>query len=98
VRLGVLLYVGYLAVFFGTWTVNRVDYTRIGENAETTKLWYACPTLLGCAFLVVAISVLGWWRLTLVDKLKSGPKWVWILPAVMALVIGNNFLWPPVEA
>ena len=90
--LGVLLYEGYLAVFFGTWTVNRVDYTRIGENAETTKLWYALPTLLGCAFLVVAISVLGWWRLTLFDTLKSGPKWVWILPAVMAFVIGNNFL------
>ena len=90
--LGVLLYAGYLAVFFSTWTINRVDYTRIGENAETTKLWYAFPTLLGCAFLVVAISVLGWWRLTLFDTLKSGPKWVWILPAVMAFVIGNNFL------
>lgn len=89
------MYLGYLAVFFAVWTVNRVDYTRIGEDVRTTKLWYALPTLLGCAFLVMAITVLGWWRMALFDKVKSGPRWVWILPAVMALIIGNNFLSVP---
>jgi len=95
VWLGILLYLGYLAVFFSTWTINGVDYLRIGENAETTKLWYAFPTLFGCAFLVVAISVLGWWRAVLFDTSKSGPLWVWILPAVMAAIILNNFLGIP---
>ena len=92
---GVLLYLGYLAVFFCTWTINGVDYNRIGENAETTKLWYAFPTLFGCAFLVVAISVLGWWRVVLFDKAKSGPRWVWVLPTVMAAIILGNFLGMP---
>jgi membrane protease YdiL (CAAX protease family) len=78
-------------VFFGTWTINGVDYNRIGENAHTTKLWYALPTLFGCVFLVIAISVLGWWRAVLFDKLKSGPPWVWILPIVMVAIILNNF-------
>lgn len=88
---GGLLYLGYLAIFFTTWTINGVDYQRIGANAETTKLWYAFPTLFGCAFLVVAISVLGWWRVALFDKARSGPLWAWILPVAMAGIILNNF-------
>lgn len=95
VRLGLLLYAGYLAVFFAAWTINGVDYTRIGESVETTKLWYAIPTLAGCGFLAICISLLGWWRTVLFDRWKSGPAWVWILPAVMALIILNNFLRVP---
>lgn len=95
VMMGILLYLGYLAIFFTTWTINGVDYMRIGENAETTKLWYAFPTLFGCAFLVVAISILGWWRIVLFDTSKSGPQWIWILPAVMLAIILNNFIGMP---
>ncbi len=91
VSIGLLLYLGYLAVFFSTWTINGVDYNRIGENAETTKLWYAFPTLFGCAFLVIAISMLGWWRTALFDQAKCGPRYVWILPIMMAAIILNNF-------
>jgi uncharacterized protein len=91
VRIGLLLYLGYLAIFFSTWTINGVDYLRIGDNAETTKLWYALPTLFGCAFLVVAISALGWWRLVLFDRSRSGPLWVWILPLVIAGFILSHF-------
>lgn len=42
------------------------------------------PALFACAFLVVAISLLGWWHIALFDKVRSGPTWVWILPVVMA--------------
>lgn len=92
VWMGLLLYSGYLAIFFTTWTVNGVDYQRIGESVETTKLWYALPTSFGCAFLVVAISMLGWWRIALFEETRSGPAWVWLLPVVIAGVILNNFL------
>ncbi len=95
VWLGLVLFLGYLTVFFTTWSVNGVDYMRIGESAQTTRLWYAYPTLLGCAFLVVAISFLGWWRLVLFDKSRSGPVWIWIFPVVMAAIIANNFLGMP---
>lgn len=91
VWMGFLLYFGYLAIFFTTWTINGVDYLWIGKNAETTKLWYAFPTLFGCAFLLVAISVLGWWRIVLFDRSKSGPLWVWILPIVITGIILRNF-------
>lgn len=92
IRGGVVLYLGYLAIFFATWAMNGVDYNRIGENARTLKLWYACPTLFGCAFLVVGLHVLGWWRVALFDKTRSGPAWIWILPMTMAATILNNFL------
>ena len=89
---GLFLYLGYLAIFFTTWAINGVDYQRIGESAETTRLWYALPTLFGCAFLVVAITWLGWWRSALFEPTKSGPVWVWVLPAVVAGIILGNFL------
>ena len=86
------LYLGYLTIFFLTWFVNGVDYDRIGENALTAKLWYALLTLFGCVFLVVALSVLGWWRMVLFDTSTAGPRWVWILPIAMAAMILNNLL------
>jgi membrane protease YdiL (CAAX protease family) len=97
VWIGILLYLGYLAVFFTTWSINGVDYNRIGQNAETTKLWYAFPTLFGSAFLVVAISILGWWRMVIFDKSKSGPQWAWILPIATVAIILNNFLRIPLD-
>jgi membrane protease YdiL (CAAX protease family) len=90
-QLGIFLYLGYLAIFFGTWYINKVDYPRIGESIETIRLWYAYPTLFGSAFLLVALSVLGWWPIVMFDKVKSGPKWVWIFPIAMTLVIIHAF-------
>ncbi len=92
VRIAVALYLGYLAVFFAVWAVNGVDYSRIGEDAETLRLWYALPTLAGCAVLVVAVSRLGWWGAALFEESRSGPRWVWILPVAMGLVILDNLL------
>ncbi|MCP9799948.1 CPBP family intramembrane glutamic endopeptidase [Synechococcus sp. RedBA-s] len=92
VWIGVQLYLGYLAIFFATWITTRVDYNRIGENAQNMKLWYAFPTLFGCAFLVAAITILGWWRIVLFDRTKSGPRWIWTLPIAMAGIILINFL------
>jgi hypothetical protein len=68
ILVGVLLYLGYLAIFFAVWIVNNVDYTHIGKNAETTKLWYAIPTFLGSLFLILALSLLGWWQIIFFDK------------------------------
>lgn len=88
---GLLLYVGYLAVFFTVWTVNDVDYDTIGTTVESTRLHYAMPTLLGSAFLAVALTALGWWRITLFDRSRSGPWWAWIGPLAMAALIVSAF-------
>lgn len=95
VWMGLLLYSGYLAIVFTTWTINGIDYNRIGENEQTLKLWYALPTLFGCCFLVIAISLLGWWRRVLFEGCRSGPGWVWILPVAIALIIVHNLIGVP---
>jgi hypothetical protein len=88
---GIALYLGYLAIFFSTWIFNKVDYPTIGKTIESTKLHYALPTLFGGIFLVIAISLLGWWKITLFDKEKSGPKWAWIAPIIMFILILISF-------
>lgn len=96
-RTGILLYLGYLAIFFTTWAVNGADYQRIGESVDTTRLWYALPTLFGSTFLVVGISALGWWRAALFDKARSGPAWAWALPIGMAAIIAHTFWTLPTD-
>lgn len=84
--IGFAVYAGYLAIFYTTWAVNQVDYTTIGTTVESAKLHYALPTLFGCAFLVVAVSVLGWWRPVLFECTRSGPRWAWAGPVTMLLL------------
>ena len=91
VAIGLAIYAGYLAIFYATWAINKVDYPHIGETVESAKLHYALPTLFGCAFLVVAITALGWWRPTLFDPTRSGPGWAWIGPAFMGIVGISSF-------
>jgi len=91
VAIGLAVYAGYLAIFYATWAVNHVDYEHIGETAESAKLHYAMPTLLGCAFLVVAITALGWWRPVLFDRVRSGPRWAWIGPIAMGLIALTSY-------
>lgn len=86
------LYAGYLGIVFATWVFNGVDYQRIGESADTTRLGYALPTLFGSAFLVVALSGLGWWRPVLFDSTRLGPRWLAVLPVTVAVVIASNLL------
>lgn len=92
VWIGFAVYAGYLAIFYTTWAVNRVDYLKIGMDVESAKLHYALPTLFGCAFLVVAVTALGWWRPVLFERERSGPRWAWIGPvAMLVLAIASCF-------
>ena len=92
VAAALVLYAGYLALFFTTWVVNDVDYMTIGQTAESAKLHYALPTLIGSAFLVVMLTVFGWWRITLFDPQRSGPRWAWLGPLCMFCISASAFL------
>ena len=91
ILIGIALYIVYLIIFFSTWIVNKADYPTIGKTIESTKLHYALPTLFGGIFLVIALTALGWWKVTLFDKEKSGPKWAWIAPILMFILILISF-------
>jgi hypothetical protein len=92
VAAALVLYAGYLALFFTTWVVNDVDYMTIGHTAESARLHYALPTLIGSAFLVVMLTVFGWWRITLFDPQRSGPRWAWLGPLCMFCISASAFL------
>jgi len=85
IAIGVFLV--YLAIFFTLWAVFDLDYDALAETTESIRNNYAITLMAGGAFLVVAISVLGWWRPTLFEPERVGPSWVWIVPA--ALVVGT---------
>lgn len=86
IAIGLGIYLLYLAVFFAVWTINNVDYPQIGKTIESTKLHYAMPTLIASSVVAVVLTFLGWWRITLFDKQRSGPRWAWIGVAAMFLL------------
>lgn len=85
VRLGVLAFLAYLAVFYAIWVVNGIDYARVGESGDTLLRWYVAPLSGGLVVVLVLVSVLGWWRPALTE-VRRLPGWALVVPGVMAAV------------
>lgn len=92
VWLGVLAYLLYLAVFYGVWIANGIDYNHIGDNADTLWKWYVAPTLAGAVVISIIVSIYGWWRPALFDDRQRIPAWFWVFPGVLAAVAVANLL------
>lgn len=84
-RTAVLVFLGYLVVFYGVWAITGVDYPRIGDTADTILRWYVTPLAFGAVFLIVAVTALGWWRPALLETEKATPRWLLIGPVFMAV-------------
>jgi len=83
----VIVFLVYLAFFYGVWIATSVEYNDIGDAVDTLLKWYVAPTWIGGLFLIIAVSWLGWWRPVLFEKNRA-PRWVLIAPLFMlALVI-----------
>lgn len=91
VRLGVLAFLGYLAVFYTIFVVNKIDYARVGESEDTLLRWYVAPLTGGLVVVLVLVSVLGWWRPSLTERRRL-PSWALLVPAVMAAVAILNMV------
>lgn len=93
VWLGLLAVVLYLALFYGVWIFNGIDYPHIGDNEDTLFKWYLAPLLAGFVVIVIVVSIYGWWRPSLFETKKRLPGWVWIFPGLLVLAaISNLFL------
>ncbi len=84
-RTAVVVFLAYLAVFYGIWMANGVKYKHIGDSASTIFKWYVAPLAGGAALLVIAVSVLGWWRPVLSEVRRATPRWLMIGPLFMAI-------------
>lgn len=83
---GVLVFLGYLVVFYGVWIVTSVEYDRLSESADTILKWIVAPLAAGAVYLVVVVSALGWWRPSLFEVAKAGPRWLLAGPILMLLL------------
>lgn len=89
---GVLAYLLYLAVFYGVWIANGIDYVHIGDSGDTLWKWYVAPTLAGAVVISVIVSVFGWWRPALFDERNRLPAWTWVFPGALVVVAIANIL------
>lgn len=83
---GILVFLGYLVVFYGVWIINGVDYDNISESAGTILKWIVAPLAAGAVYLVVVVSALGWWRPAVFEVQKAEPRWLLIGPILMLLL------------
>lgn len=81
------VFLGYLAIFFALWAAFDLDYDTLADTVESIRDNYAITLAVGAAFLVIAITALGWWRPTIFEVERVGPSWLWVVPVV--LVIGT---------
>jgi uncharacterized protein len=84
-RIGIIVFLLYLVVFYGVWIINGIDYNNIGANATTILKWYVAPLAAGAVMLAIAATVLGWWGPALRETVKA-PSWTLIPPLLMCLL------------
>jgi hypothetical protein len=95
-RAGVLVLLAYLVVFYGIWAVNGIDYPHVADNADTIMKWYVMPLVGGAVVLVIAATILGWWRPAVLEKEKASPPWLLASPLLMLaiavfILLGKDF-------
>jgi membrane protease YdiL (CAAX protease family) len=80
------VFVAYTTLVAVLWKVNKVDYDAIASSRESIVRGIVVPIGLGGLLLVVATTVLGWWRPVLVQDPRVGPTWVLVVPVLFGLV------------
>lgn len=83
-RVGVIVFLLYLVVFYGVWIATGIDYEHIGDSATTLFKWYVAPLVAGAVLLVIATTYLGWWGPVLKENVTA-PRWTLIPGALMVV-------------
>lgn len=82
----IAVFVLYLVFFYGVWIATGIEYSEIGDNADTLLKWYVAPTWVGGLFLIVAVTALGWWRPVLFEQERVRTRWLLIAPVYTVLL------------
>ncbi|SFR71282.1 hypothetical protein SAMN05428970_1154 [Agromyces sp. CF514] len=85
--IGILVWIAYVIVVFTVGLLSGVPYDQYGDSGDTL---FRAPVLFlaaGAVLLVIATSVLGWWKPALREERRSRHAWPIIAPALMALSI-----------
>lgn len=78
------LAIGYLAIVAITWVVVGLDYDTVGDSTGNILKGIVLPVALASVFMAAATGYLGWWQPAIHEELRA-PRWLWAVPALMAL-------------
>lgn len=82
--IAVAIAVIYMAIVGLLWWATGLNYTKLAESPTSLLLGVVLPVGAGALFLIVAASVLGWWRPALFER-KTGRGWMWLAPILMLI-------------
>jgi hypothetical protein len=64
---------------------DEVDYADLAGSTDSIVQNLLIPLLAATVFVVIVVSVLGWWRPVMKDDLAV-PRWMLIIPGLLILV------------
>lgn len=80
--IGILIAVGYGAYFLVAEIIAGVDYDTIGDTTSNVVKAIVIPVGVATVLVALVATLLGWWRPALFET-AAGPKWRWLVPALM---------------
>lgn len=92
VWIGLAIYVGYVAVFYGILALSGVPYSQLGDNGTNLFLGGGVPLIVGAILLAITTTLLGWWRPALFDHQRSHARWPIIAPILLTIAVVCNLI------
>ncbi len=87
---GVAVLLGYLAVVFTVWLVTGVDYDTIGDSIGGVRDAVVLAMAAGLVYLVIVVSVLGWWTPAMREPRRAHHVWMWSIPVLLLIGVVIN--------
>ncbi|WP_084106691.1 CPBP family intramembrane glutamic endopeptidase [Demequina sp. NBRC 110056] len=79
------VFVIYCAIVVVMWTINDVDYASVQDSTQQAVDGIVVPIAIGSVFLIVATTVLGWWRPAIAEPRRSAPRWMIVIPLLFGV-------------
>lgn len=92
VWIGLVIYLGYVAVVFGVQQISGVPYTDFSKSGVNLFLGAGLSLIVGAILLAITTTLLGWWRPALFDRHRSAHKWPIIAPVIMVVALLVNLI------
>ncbi|MEA3502466.1 MAG: CPBP family intramembrane glutamic endopeptidase [Actinomycetota bacterium] len=92
VKIGIVLALGYTALFGGLVKISGVGYADITATAENARNAIVIPLAIIAVVLIAVTTFFGWWKPVLRDE-KRATGWVIIVPIVLIVAVfaGVNY-------
>jgi membrane protease YdiL (CAAX protease family) len=91
VRVGLAIYVGYVAVVYAIQGLTGVPYDELGDSGRNLFVGAGISLIAGTILLAITTTLLGWWRPALYER-KRSVRWPIIAPILLAVALLFNLV------